>query len=468
MGSRAPAIPSPGTNLPRVAILGRPNVGKSSLFNRLVERRQALVHNLPGVTRDRLYGRVDFAGHAFEAIDTGGLEPEARETLKALIARQVELAIREAAVLVLVVDGQAGVTALDRHIARLVRRQGKPILVAVNKVDSQTSEPVVADFYELGLGEPVPVSAVHGRNIDALLDRILAVLGEPVPGGAITARGVRLAFVGKPNAGKSTLVNTLLGEARLLVDVEPGTTRDAVFVPFVRGGREWVLVDTAGLRRPARVSSPLERLAVASARRALEGAQISIIVLDATRPLDAQDKRVAGLVQESARPCVIALNKCDTLPQGARVREEWDGIIRKGIHFLRFCPLVMISGRDGRNLDGLMRAIEDVDGARRRRLEQAMLRAMFKEAQLVQAPPSRGTRRLRIMDVCQAPGNAGTFVLRVNDPDLATGSYLRYLNNTLRSALGLPGVPISFVLRRGRLEVQAVAPWSEREGLVAP
>jgi GTP-binding protein len=438
--------------LPRVAIVGRPNVGKSSLFNRFVERREALVHDQPGVTRDRIYGVVEWSGSEFEVIDTGGLEPGSAEPLKNLVERQVRFAMDEASVILLVVDGPQGLTPMDRHIARLLHRQGTPVVVAVNKIDGPGKAALVADFYPMGYRDPIWCSAQHGSNVDAVLDEVLAQLARaPRAPEEPAAGGVKVAFVGKPNAGKSTLVNTLLGQDRMLVHSEPGTTRDAVLVPFAHGGRPYGLVDTAGIRRAARITSAVEKLAIIAASRALERTDVAVLVLDAERGLDAQDKRVAGLIQEARRPCVVAVNKWDTAEDRQAARADWEARLARELYFLDFCPRVYLSGLANQNVGKLMEAVDRVDGGSRVHHAASRLTAMVREASIVHAPPSHAGRRLTVYYVSQLRNRQATFVFKVNDASLVHFSYKRYLENTFRKVLGFEGVPMTFVFQgKGR------------------
>ena len=437
--------------LPRIAIVGRPNVGKSSLFNRIVERREALVHDQPGVTRDRIYGRANWDGHHFEVIDTGGLEPGAEEPLKNLVERQVKFAISEARVILFVVDGLQGIVAMDEYIARLLHKTGKPIVLAVNKLDNLAKSTLIADFYKLGFGEPLWCSAQHGNNVDAVLDSVFEALKTAPDAEGVPHEGLKIAFLGKPNAGKSTLVNTLLGEDRMLVHHEPGTTRDAVFVPFRYGDTPFVLVDTAGIRRKAKVTNVIEKLATIASAKALEKADIAVLVLDAERGLDTQDKRVAGLIQEANLPVVVAVNKWDTVEDKKTARRRWDEQLEEELYFLRFCPRVYMSGQKGQNLPGLMKSVQAVNESAQKHHPANKLTAMVREAAIVHSPPSKLGRKLTVYYVTQLKNKMATFVFKVNDRDLVHFSYQRYLENMFRETLGFEGVPMKFVFQdKGR------------------
>jgi GTP-binding protein len=433
------------TPLPRVAIVGRPNVGKSSLFNRFVERRESLVHDQPGVTRDRIYGDAEWEGKPFTVIDTGGLEPGAEEPLKNLVERQVKFAIQEARVILFVVDGKQGIVALDEYIAKMLHKTGKPVLVAVNKIDIPDKAPLVADFYKLGFGEPIWASAQHGTHVDAVLDELFRQFDKAPDAEAVPMTGLKIGFAGKPNAGKSTLVNTLVRQERLLVHHEPGTTRDAVFVPFTYEGKPFVLVDTAGVRRKARITNAVEKLAIIQTQKALDKLDVAVLVLDAERRLDTQDKRVAGLIQEANKPCVVAVNKWDTVEDKRHEKTRWEKQLVEELYFLRFCPRVYMSGLKGQNVGAVLKAAQMVDENSRLHYPANKLTAMVKEAAIIHSPPSKQGRKLTVYYVAQLKNKMATFVFKVNDRDLVHFSYERYLENLFRQTLGFEGIPLKFV-----------------------
>lgn len=434
-------------NLPRIAIVGRPNVGKSSFFNRTVERRDALVHDQPGVTRDRIYGRAEWNGRPFEIIDTGGLEPGAEEPLKNLVERQVRFAIAEARVILFIVDGKQGLVAMDEFIAQLLHKTGKPVVLAVNKLDGFEKAVHATEFYSLGMGEPIWCSAQHGHNVDTVLEELFETLKKAPKVEATPMAGLKIAFLGKPNAGKSTLVNCLVQEERVLVHHEPGTTRDAVFVPFTHDGEPYVLVDTAGLRRKAKVTNAVEKLAGIASEKALDKADVAVLVLDAERGLDTQDKRVAGVIQEANIPVVVAINKWDTVEDKKSARRQWDDQLGEELYFLKFTPKVYMSGLKGQNVGAVLKAARSVEEQSRLHYPANKLTAMVKEAAIVHSPPSKLGKRLVVYYVTQLKNKMATFVFKVNSKELVHFSYQRYLENLFRETLGFEGVPMTFVFQ---------------------
>ena len=439
---------APASSVAKIAIVGRPNVGKSSLFNRFIQRRDALVHDQPGVTRDRIYGRVEWSGKSFEIIDTGGLEPGTTEPLKHLVQRQVQFALDEAGLILFVVDGPQGQTAMDRYISQLLHKTGKPVLLVVNKIDQPNRAPLVADFYQLGFPDPIWVSAQHGTRIGDLLDLMIDRL-EQIPRieNEQASVGVKVTLLGKPNAGKSTLINSLLGEERVLVHSEPGTTRDSIVVPFQYDERPYTLVDTAGIRKKLANATAVEKLSVMAAKKALERADLAVLILDAERGLDTQDKRVAGLIQEANKPCVVAINKWDAIEDKRGARSTWERRLSEELFFLSFCPHLYISGLQGQNLAELMKAVDRVNANRSLFIQAKKLTSMVKEASIIHQPPSHAGRKLAVYYVSQLKNQMATFVFKVNDSKLIHFSYERYIENTFRQTLGFEGIPMTFVFK---------------------
>ncbi len=434
--------------IPRIAVVGRPNVGKSTLFNRLVGARKALVRDTPGVTRDRLHGVCEFGGWRAQVIDTGGLDPTAEESLTARVRAQVLAAIAEADLLLFVVDAREEVTALDADVARLLRRVAKPVLLVANKVDTATQEAALADVHALGMDPVYPVSAEHGRGVAELLEAVRARLpSEPEPSEEPDA--VRIAVVGRPNVGKSSLVNAIAGEDRVLVHPEPGTTRDAVDTPVTVGGRPYVLVDTAGLRRKGRTAEGLDRLAAVMARRSLERSDLALVVLDGSEGVTAQDARIAGYAEAAGRGVVLVVNKWD-LVEGADRAPDLVRALRERLAFLAHAPVVFTSARLATGLDALFETVERVAGAYAREIPTAELNRVLTAAVSRRPPAGVRGKTLRIFYATQVGTRPPRFLLFVNDPAALHFSYERYLINALREAFGLSGAPVRLRLRRRR------------------
>ena len=467
---------------PLVAIVGRPNVGKSTLFNRLVGGRPALVHDTPGLTRDRRYGDVEYFGHELRVVDTGGLDPDAaKEVIGAGIHRQALRAIEEANGLVLVVDGRAGVSAIDHALARQLRATGKPVFLAVNKVDHPSRDHLVHDFHELGLGAAYGISAAHGRGIDALLEAIVDAVDpglrtsdfglqpepepepEPEPDdepeleSELAEAGsrrpearpqgpLRVAFVGRPNAGKSSLTNRLVGEERSLVHHEAGTTTDPVDTPFSIGGRDYVLVDTAGIRRKAKLDAEIERISVAIALGQIERADVAVLVIDAGIGPAEQDARIAGKIEEAGRAVVLALNKSDLVTGDAR-KAELREHVKDTFHFMPWAPVAMLSAQRGDGVDRLLDVVDQVAKEHRRRIPTAQLNRFFAEVIEEKPPPLHHGRAVRIHYLTQGGTRPPTFILWANHPEGLAPSYRRFIANRLREAYGFRGTPLRIIIK---------------------
>jgi GTP-binding protein len=481
---------------PLIAIVGRPNVGKSTLFNRLVGGRPALVHGTPGLTRDRRYGECDYFGAEMRVVDTGGLDPDAaRDVIGAGIHRQAMRAIGEADALLLVVDGRAGLSAVDQELAGELRATGKLVFLAVNKIDHPTRDDLVHEFHALGLGPPYPVSAAHGRGIDPLLEAIAAAVGARRPGSAgdseaepdpwdiltsepdepgadaddagepgesdesddaerrrpgrrgddLEPRALRVAFVGRPNAGKSSLTNRLLGEERSLVHHVAGTTTDPVDSAFSIGGRDYVLVDTAGIRRRAKIEADIEKLAVTMALSQLERCDVAVLVIDAELGPAEQDARIVGMVEQAGRGLVIALNKSDLI-SGEAARAQLLEATRDNFHFLSWAPIVTLSAQRGDGVDRLLDVVNKVAREHTRRVPTAQLNRFFAEVIEEMPPPVHHGRAVRIHYLTQATVRPPTFVLWSNTDGLAP-SYKRFLTNRLRQRYGFAGTPIRIAVK---------------------
>ncbi len=424
---------------PSVVLVGRPNVGKSTLFNRLTRTRDALVADLPGLTRDRHYGHGRLGNKPYLVIDTGGFEPLAKDGILYQMARQTEQAIDEADVVVFVVDGRSGVTALDKEIANRLRRSGRPVLVAVNKAEGMSHGVVVADFHELGLGEPLAISAAHGEGVRALIDEAL----EPYPEAAegyTNSNVVKVAIVGRPNVGKSTMINALLGEERVIAFDQPGTTRDAIEVDFERGGRQYTLIDTAGLRRRGKVFETLERFSVIKTLQAIEDAQVVILVLDARQDISDQDAHIGGFIRESGRALVIAVNKWDGLD--ADVRDQIKGALESQLSFIDFARFHYVSALKGQGLEVLFRSVDAAYQAAVADLPTPKLTRALIDAVARQAPPRSGLFRPKLRYAHQGGRNPPLIVIHGNALDKIPESYRRYLEHTFREVFKLQGTPL--------------------------
>jgi GTPase len=439
-----------------VAIIGRPNVGKSTLFNRLVGRPFALVDDLPGVTRDRREGEGRIADLAFRLIDTAGLEEAPPETLAGRMRAQTERSLDLADVALLVIDARAGVTTEDRHFARWLRRAGRPVVVVANKAERQEALAELGDAYALGLGDPVAISAQHGEGLAELYERLLPFAPPEqtheeteTQAEELRDKPLQLAIVGRPNVGKSTLVNRLLGEERVLTGPEPGITRDAIAVDWRWRGRAIRLFDTAGMRRRARIEERLERLSVADTRRAVRYAETTILVIDALQPLERQDLTIANLVAEEGRALVLAGNKWDLVQDRkgtlARLKERLDETLPQ----LRGVALVPVSGLTGFGLEALMAAVAAADAVWNKRVPTAALNRWLGMTQERHPPPLAAGRRLRLRYMTQVNTRPPSFALFASQPGELPESYRRYLVNELRAAFDLPGTPIRLMLRKG-------------------
>lgn len=448
----------PTPSVPLIAIVGRPNVGKSTLFNRLLGKRVAIVAEEPGTTRDRIAMPLLLDGRRVILVDTGGLLSKTATTLEAQVREQALAAIQEAQVVIFVTDASTGLHPEDYAIADILRRSGKPVVLAVNKVEGPGRALQAGEFYALGLGEPLPISALHNRGMGDLLERVVNLLppaqeappeGEPL---------LKLAIVGRPNVGKSSLLNAMVGEERAIVTPEPGTTRDALDTPATYKGVRLLLIDTAGIRRRGRIEPGIEQFAVLRALQAIERCDVAILVLDALEAVTAQDAHIAGYVLDAYKGLVVAVNKWDLARQrGARVEQAREAV-RAGLHFAPYAPVCFVSALTGERVADLLEASLLVWQERQRRVPQEDLTRFLAEAIVRHAPPARGSRPLHIYSLRQEGINPPTFVFVVNDPELVHFSYQRYLSNALREAFGFQGTPLRLVFKgkaRKRERVQS-------------
>ncbi|CAA9558192.1 MAG: GTP-binding protein EngA [uncultured Thermomicrobiales bacterium] len=442
---------------PIVAIVGRPNVGKSTLFNRLIGERRAIVQNEPGTTRDRVYGTAEWVGHEFTVIDTGGLmdedevSPDALESESYIAAQtrdQATSAIAEADVIVFMVDVMAGPTAGDAEIATLLRRADKPTILAVNKADSVQRRDLAYDFFELGLGDPIAVSAYHGNGTGDLLDKVVEGLPEAEEEEA--TEGPRIAIVGRPNVGKSRLLNALLGQERSIVSDLPGTTRDSLDTEIIWEGKPITLIDTAGIRRRGRVEHGIERISVMRSMRAIDRADVVLLLIDATEDFTAQDLHIAGYVEEQKKGLVIVVNKWDLVEKDSTTMDTYRERARIQLDFLPYAPLVFISAKLGQRVGQVIDTALTVIKEREKRVSTAALNKMLKDAVAKHQPPSRPGKWVKFFYATQADVAPPTFIFFCNDPKQIHFSYRRYIENELREAFGFQGTPLRISFRSRR------------------
>lgn len=432
---------------PTLVLVGRPNVGKSTLFNRLTKTRDALVADLPGLTRDRQYGIGRLANRPFIVVDTAGFDPAAKEGIMHEMARQAEQAIAEADAILFIVDGRAGLTPHDKAIAERLRRTGRPLHLVVNKAEGMRREIVSAEFHELACGEPMAVSAAHGDGVRELIEIALADFPEDVADDA-GGEGPRVAIVGRPNVGKSTLVNALLGEERVIAFDMPGTTRDAISVPFERDGRHYTLIDTAGLRRRGKVFEAVEKFSVIKTLQAIEQANVVVLMVDAAAEISDQDAHIAGFVLEAGRALVVAVNKWDDLDDYARERIKAD--LARKLHFLSFAKVHHVSALKGEGINALMKSVDAAYAAAMVKLSTPKLTRALLAAVAKQSPPRHGIFRPKPRYAHQGGSNPPVIVIHGSALDHLPGSYLRYLERTFMEAFRLQGTPLRLELKSAR------------------
>jgi len=429
---------------PVVAIIGRQNVGKSTLLNRVAGKRIAIIEDLPGTTRDRILANVSWQGTEFTIVDTGGLEAKPQSTIAQGVKEQVEVAITEADVIIFLVDVRDGIMPSDLEIADMLRQASKPIVLVANKADNARLETEVVEFYELGLGEPLAISAYHGRGTAELLDRITALLPVPSPAEA-EPEVMKVAIVGRPNVGKSMLLNALLGKERAIVDDTPGTTRDAIDTLLDFQGQSVLLIDTAGIRRRGRLGVGVERYSVIRALRAIDRADIALPVVDATEPFTAQDIHIVGYIQQAVKGVVLVVNKWDLVAD--KNIAEWNRYVRSQLRFMPYAPVVYTSAKFGQGVDKIMPQVSQVYQERFKRLPTAVVNSVVQQAVAAHNLLRTGSKRLKILYATQAEENPPTFVFFVNDAKLIHFSYQRYLENKLRQSFGFVGTPLRLVFK---------------------
>ena len=433
---------------PLVAIVGRPNVGKSMLFNRLVGKRLSIVEDTPGVTRDRLYAECEWCGRKFDMVDTGGIEPSTDSEILLFMREQAQIAINAADVIVLVTDIRTGVTAADKDVANMLLRSRKPVVLAVNKADSTGAEdPAVYEFYELGLGDPISVSAIHGHGTGELLDACLAHF-PPQEEEEEEDDSIKVAVIGKPNVGKSSLINCILKEKRVIVSDMAGTTRDAVDTPFENDKGKYVFIDTAGIRRKSKVDERIERFSVMRAQLAIERADVCVIMLDAREGVTEQDTKIAGLAHEAGKASIVVVNKWDLVEKETGTMEKMRKDVMRDLSFMSYAPILFISALTGQRTDRIFELIHFVNDQSNMRISTGMLNNVLADAQARVQPPTDKGRRLKIYYMTQTGVKPPNFVIFCNSRELFHFSYQRYLENQIRAVFGLEGTPVRIVIRQ--------------------
>ena len=434
---------------PIVAIVGRPNVGKSMLFNKLIGKRLSIVEDTPGVTRDRIYGEADWNGRAFTLIDTGGIEPRTDSQILEFMRSQAQIAIDHANVIIFLTDIKTGLTASDQEVASMLLRSRKPIVLAVNKMDSTGSiNPDFYEFYNLGLGDPIAVSAVHGHGTGDLLDACVQYFPPEEEEEDEEDDAIKVAVIGKPNAGKSSLVNRILGEERVIVSNVAGTTRDAIDSRFENEKGKFVFIDTAGMRKRSKVEEDIEKYSVLRATMAIERADVCLIMIDATEGITEQDTKVAGMAHEAGKASIIVINKWDLIEKDGKTMDRMREEVRQSLLFMSYAPILFISAKTGQRVDRLFDLIDYVSNQATTRITTGMLNNVLADAQTRVQPPSDKGRRLKIYYMTQVGVKPPHFVVFCNDARLFHFSYQRYLENCIRNTFGLEGTPIILSIRQ--------------------
>ena len=433
---------------PLIAIVGRPNVGKSMLFNKLVGQRLSIVEDTPGVTRDRLYAEAEWLNRKFDLVDTGGIEPGTDSEILAFMRQQAEIAIQNATVIIFLCDVKTGLTASDQEVANMLLRSGKPVVLAVNKMDQVGhTNPDIYEFYNLGLGDPIAVSAVHGHGTGDLLDECFKYF-PPEDEEEEDDDVIKVAIIGKPNVGKSSLVNKILGEKRVIVSDMAGTTRDAVDSYFENQKGKYLLIDTAGMRKKSKVDDPIEKFSVLRATMAIERADVCLILIDANEGVTEQDTKVAGLAHEAGKACIIVVNKWDSIEKDDKTMDRMRQDVRRDLSYMTYAPIVFISALTGQRVDRLFDLINYVNDQASLRITTGMLNSVLADATARVQPPTDKGRRLKIYYMTQASSKPPHFVIFCNDARLFHFSYQRYLENQIREVFGLQGTPVRITIRQ--------------------
>ena len=434
-------------SLPIVAVVGRPNVGKSTLFNKLIGQRLSIVEDTPGVTRDRIYSKCEWCGREFMLVDTGGIEPSTDDVILAQMRRQAELAIEKADVIILVTDLRCGVTANDYAVSEMLMKSGKPVVLAVNKCDTLGEPPMeLYEFYNLGIGEPFPISSVHGHGTGDMLDEVIKHFPDET-NEAEDDDSIKVAIIGKPNVGKSSLVNRIAGEERVIVSNIAGTTRDATDTVIENEHGKFVFIDTAGIRKKSKINDKVEHYSVLRAYMAVDRADVCVIVIDAEVGFTEQDSKVAGYAHEQGKACVVAVNKWDAIEKNDKTMQEYRTKLENDFSFMSYVPFVFISAKTGQRVNKLFELIKYTHDQNSMRISTGMLNDVLAYATSRVQPPSDKGRRLKIYYMTQPSTKPPTFVTFVNRADLFHFSYQRYIENQIRSTFGLEGTPVRFVVR---------------------
>lgn len=430
---------------PVVAVVGRPNVGKSTFFNKVIGRRIAIVEDTPGVTRDRIYAETEWNGIEFAIIDTGGIEPDSEDIILSQMRQQAEIAMDTADVILFLVDGKDGLTSADREVANMLRRRGREVILVVNKIDSHKLPDDFYDFYELGLGEPIPISAANMLNFGDLLDEIVDAF--PKEQYEEEEDVIKIAVIGKPNVGKSSLINELVGENRVIVSPIAGTTRDSIDTPFEKDGDRYMLIDTAGIRRKSKVTEDIERYSVIRAVAAIERSDIALLMIDAAEGITEQDKKIAGVAHEAGKGIIVVVNKWDLIAKETNTMRDFKRKIEAEFPFMTYAPSVFISVKDHQRIDNVINMAKYVAETRAMRVPTGQLNALLQDAMMMKQPPSDKGRRLRIYYVTQVGIKPPLFSFKINSRPLMHFSYARYLENKIREGFGFEGTSIKFVFR---------------------
>lgn len=431
---------------PIVAIVGRPNVGKSTLFNKIAGKRISIVEDTPGVTRDRIFAEAEWLGSTFSLIDTGGIEPYAEDIIMKQMKRQAEMAIETADVIIFVVDVQEGITPTDEEVADILRKANKLVILACNKVDAPKYKDNIYEFYNLGIGEPIGISAGQSLGLGDLLDEVIK--GFPKEGEELYDElTTKVAVVGKPNVGKSSIINSILGEDRVIVSNIPGTTRDAIDTPFEKDGQKYVLIDTAGMRKKGKISESIERYSVIRSLTAIERADVCLLIIDGEEGITEQDSKIAGYIHEQGRGAIIVVNKWDLVEKDDKTVNVFKQNIMRVLPFMSYAPVMFVSALTGQRISKILDMVDFVSNQHALRVQTGVLNDIINEAVLMNQPAVSGGRRLNIYYATQVSVKPPTFVIFVNDPELMHFSYERYLENQVRKSFGFEGTPIRLIIR---------------------